>query len=333
MSIGSEIMSDGRKDEASPFEAGDHEKAAKGAGTKPGTEDQADPSACAALAQAVAAAKKVAEGRRPASGEPAAAVAHSESISSPIRQEMPRPSRVRRRLAYATVALIAGSGGWVAAEGFKVSGRTDAAMRRSDEAMEQLRRNQDDLVRLSGDIRTLKIALDTVKESVDAARSESDRMQEQVADKLGRIVAKPETDAVIAALAGLNTRLDRIEGTAAEPAARLSALSEHLDRIDGRIAAFAKSAPAATPATVASTEPPQTGSIGDGKPTPRESLVDGWMLHEVYGGVALVEGRNGRLLEVAPGELVPGVGRVESIERRGKRWVVVTAKGLIGTAR
>jgi TolA-binding protein len=330
MSIGSEIMSDGRKDEASPFEAGDQEKAAKGAGTKPGTEDQADPSACAALAQAVAAAKKVAEGRRPASGEPAA-VAQSESTSSPVGREMPRPSRVRRRLAYATVALIAGSGGWVAAEGFKVSRGTDAAMRRSDEAMEQLRRNQDDLVRLSGDVRTLKIALDTVKETVDAARSESDRMQEQVADKLGRIVAKPETDAVIAALAGLNTRLDRIEGTAAEPAARLSALSEHLDRIDGRIAAFAKSAPAA--ATVASTEPPQTGSIGDGKPTPRESLVDGWMLHEVYGGVALVEGRNGRLLEVAPGELVPGVGRVESIERRGKRWVVVTAKGLIGTAR
>jgi hypothetical protein len=31
-----------------------------------------------------------------------------------------------------------------------------------------------------------------------------------------------------------------------------------------------------------------------------------------------------------PGETVPNAGRVESIERRGKTWVVVTSKGVIG---
>jgi hypothetical protein len=34
-----------------------------------------------------------------------------------------------------------------------------------------------------------------------------------------------------------------------------------------------------------------------------------------------------------PGGMLPGVGRIEGIERRGARWVVVTDKGFIGTYR
>ena len=61
--------------------------------------------------------------------------------------------------------------------------------------------------------------------------------------------------------------------------------------------------------------------------------VDGWVLREVYNGAALVENRNRRLYEVMPGGILPGVGRIEGIERRGARWVVVTDKGFIGTYR
>jgi len=35
------------------------------------------------------------------------------------------------------------------------------------------------------------------------------------------------------------------------------------------------------------------------------------------------------LREVAPGDALPGVGRIRSIERRRGQWVVVTANGLI----
>ena len=52
------------------------------------------------------------------------------------------------------------------------------------------------------------------------------------------------------------------------------------------------------------------------------------MLRDVYGGVALLEGRAG-LREVAPGEFLPGVGEIRSIERRGRGWVVVTSRGII----
>jgi hypothetical protein len=61
--------------------------------------------------------------------------------------------------------------------------------------------------------------------------------------------------------------------------------------------------------------------------------LEGWVLHDVQRGVALVESRNGRLHEIVAGQNLPTVGRVEAIERRGKSWVVVTAKGLITSGR
>ncbi len=85
-------------------------------------------------------------------------------------------------------------------------------------------------------------------------------------------------------------------------------------------------APAAKPAQVASAEPALTGSLPDKAKPP---MVDGWLLRDVYDGVAMIENRNRRLVEVGPGDTLPGAGRVEAIERRGRTWVVVTSKGLI----
>jgi len=41
-----------------------------------------------------------------------------------------------------------------------------------------------------------------------------------------------------------------------------------------------------------------------------------------------VESRRG-LREIAPGDSLPGAGRVQAIERRGRQWVVVTSNGVI----
>ena len=54
----------------------------------------------------------------------------------------------------------------------------------------------------------------------------------------------------------------------------------------------------------------------------------GYVLRDVRNGFAVVEGRSG-LREVAPGDTIPGVGRVRGIERRGAEWVVVTSVGVI----
>ena len=66
---------------------------------------------------------------------------------------------------------------------------------------------------------------------------------------------------------------------------------------------------------------------------PRSSVAGrippyGYVLRDVRNGFAVVEGRSG-LREVAPGDMIPGVGRVRGIERRGAEWVVVTSVGVI----
>lgn len=53
-----------------------------------------------------------------------------------------------------------------------------------------------------------------------------------------------------------------------------------------------------------------------------------WIVRDVYDGIALVESPQGAV-EVAPGEVIPGAGRVISIERRGAGWIVITNRGLV----
>jgi hypothetical protein len=60
------------------------------------------------------------------------------------------------------------------------------------------------------------------------------------------------------------------------------------------------------------------------------TTIKGWTLHDIADGVAILEGPNG-IRRVKRGDLVPGVGRIESIVRWGKRWIVVTSSGLIST--
>ncbi|PWB59123.1 MAG: hypothetical protein C3F17_17605, partial [Bradyrhizobiaceae bacterium] len=61
---------------------------------------------------------------------------------------------------------------------------------------------------------------------------------------------------------------------------------------------------------------------------PVKPIVPGWTLRRVIDGGALVGGPFG-VIEIEPGETVPGLGRIEEIRREDGRWVVVTRRGLI----
>lgn len=56
--------------------------------------------------------------------------------------------------------------------------------------------------------------------------------------------------------------------------------------------------------------------------------ASGYVLRDVYRGVALIETRSG-LKVIAPGDRLPGAGRVIRIEKNGGGWVVVTSNGII----
>ena len=63
------------------------------------------------------------------------------------------------------------------------------------------------------------------------------------------------------------------------------------------------------------------------------TVLPGWAVRDVYRGVAMLQSRVGGMVEVEPGDVLPGLGRIESIRRQDGRWVVFTSKGMITSMR
>ncbi|MCJ2045049.1 hypothetical protein MKK58_11000 [Methylobacterium sp. J-078] len=158
-------------------------------------------------------------------------------------------------------------------------------------------------------------SLTQLQEITDAARSEAKTRSATLSERLGR--AEQSLSAKITATG------DRLEQAEKDQTARLAALTTQIEK-----RAAAPTQPVAAPQAAKSTppEPTETGSLAD---KPKAAPTENWAVREVYDGVAVLEDRKRRLVEVGHGDTVPGLGRVEAIERRGKAWVVVTKQGLI----
>jgi ABC-type transporter Mla subunit MlaD len=170
---------------------------------------------------------------------------------------------------------------------------------------------QTSLDRRPDDARTLKASVEGVRQGLDAAKADMAGAIAQISGKLDR-----NDQATAQKLAQITERLDRLEkrpdlmpvGSIAPQASTRSAAIQALP----------------APASAQPTKPAEAASLQARQKTP----IPGWILRDVYNGIALVEGRGG-YREVAVGAALPGAGKVESIERRGRRWVVVTSQGLI----
>jgi hypothetical protein len=121
-------------------------------------------------------------------------------------------------------------------------------------------------------------------------------------------------------------RLDRVERAATNPAAQLAHIADAVDRLNKINAAPETTGSIAPMTTTPMTAPPAEPKIV-------ERIVEDWVVQDVRGDRALVEGRNGSLFEVGAGSILPGVGRVEAVKRQDGQWVVVTARGVITSGR
>jgi hypothetical protein len=286
-----------------------------------------DPAANAALALAVTSARRLAQAARamPLPREAAKADAAPRAAGLPPGENRPSlPRRLGAVAAVAAVTVLASAGGWLGGRSMSVGpSPPETALARAEQ---HLRESQ-------ADVKALRIAVASLEDSLSRSLAEGDRRRAELVERVERL---PQES--LAGLARLGEDVRRLEA-AAGPLSRLAGLSDQIGRIERSLSGPVQAAPAAAatgPAVSQRLEPSdgpnETGST-EVRPVLAEAAVDGWVLHDVYDGVALIEGRNRRLLEVAPGESVPGVGRVEAIERRGRRWVVVTAKGVISPAR
>src|SRR5215470_1929803 len=155
--------------------------------------------------------------------------------------------------------------------------------------------------------RTALEEIQTLKENVVQARVEL------AALKLSIDSANRNTGAQ---LGRISERIDRVERSQAEPAAKLTKALDTLERLSR--------GEAASKDVTGSVVPAASGLNQPAKP----AAVEGWVVRDVYRGTALIEGRMG-VIEVDQGDVVPGLGRVDAIRKQDGRWVVVTPKGLI----
>ncbi|MBP2495728.1 hypothetical protein ABID82_005957 [Methylobacterium sp. PvP062] len=267
--------------------------------------------------------------RAAVTGKTEAAAAANETAASPAAARFTMASLSRldpKRFAVpgATLAIGVLLGGGVMALSRPASVRPDALA-----ALETtLDAGRTETVRLAADIAQLHTVLADLRASTDGARKEAASRSTALGERLAQV-----DKSLNGKISALGERLEQVER---DHNTRLSGLAAQLDR---RAAAKA--------------EPTQTGSIGEParaveakpevkvadakvsepKPKPAASdkppVIEGWALRDVYEGTAILENRRRRLVEVAPGDVIPGVGRVEGVERHGREWVVVTRQGLV----
>jgi hypothetical protein len=147
-----------------------------------------------------------------------------------------------------------------------------------------------------------------------------------------------------AQFAKIGQRIDNLEQAQVGPAAKLAHVADALDRLEKQrattpngTASSAGNPPSKTSAPSQAAAPDVTGSIAGNPPSRTPSMsapvLRSWIIDDVRHGRAMVESRYGDVFVVGAGSVLPGLGRVEQIERQDGRWVVVTASGLITSPR
>lgn len=270
----------------------------------------------------IQAKQAVSEGISPAdllkavvTGKAEVASAATASVEPPAGKGFARPFLSRldhKRLALPGAALAVGAilGGSVMVLSRPAAVRPDAIA-----ALETtLDAGRTETVRLAGDIAQLHTVLADLRASTDAARKEAANRSSALGERLAQV--DKSLNAKVAAKAEPTQT-----GSIGEPA-RASEGKPEVKVADAK-AGEAKAGEAKT----------GEAKIGETKPKPaafdRPPVIEGWALRDVYEGTAVLENRRRRLVEVSPGDILPGVGRVEGVERHGREWVVVTRQGLV----
>jgi tetrahydromethanopterin S-methyltransferase subunit G len=155
-------------------------------------------------------------------------------------------------------------------------------------------------------------------------------------DKLEKKAALPET--LASESADVVARLDKLEkrvAVAAAPSSEIAGLTTRLNKLEKRAAvAGASSATPLPPAAqkqsslMARADPSAPNEIArSDSPGP---LLRDYSVEDARDGIAVVHSRDGPQ-EVAPGDSIPGAGRVLRIEKRGGDWFVLTSRGVIAS--
>ena len=243
--------------------------------------------------------------------------------------------RLTRYAAYGLALTMAATAGWAgnkylasdrdgaSALAFSI-GQSQAETRR---IAEDLRAMKESIAALNkGAVRSVQAPapskdLEAMKASLAALDDGLERLKQDTSGRLTQLTAQ----------------LDRVEKSGGDTA-KITPLVDRLDRIERQTATLVTGSIPQQGAGSSAQEQPrlrgqtqaqvQVAKAEEAKPDPKQQRLEGFLLREIFDGVALIEGRRG-IIEVALGQNIAGVGRIEKFERRGRQWVVVTDKGFI----
>jgi hypothetical protein len=164
-----------------------------------------------------------------------------------------------------------------------------------------------------------------------------DQIEHEYGARLDKLSERVDQDSS-SRFADIAARLDKLEkkvAVAAAPSSEIAGLTTRLNKLEKRaVVAGASSANPLPPAA-----PKQSSLMARVDPSaPNESarsdnpapLLRDYSVEDARDGIAVVDSRSGPQ-EVAPGDFIPGAGRVLRIEKRGDDWFVLTSRGVIGS--
>jgi hypothetical protein len=171
------------------------------------------------------------------------------------------------------------------------------------------------------DIHGMKKSLDGLRASLDATKAETSASIAQLNAKVDHlqhdeVTAQPPLD-----------KTSRSDSAAATTATSASVM--HATPAPAHAATPAVQTALASPA-VPKTATPPVAPAADPKKKPQ--MLYNWVVRDVYQGVALVDGPEGSI-EVVRGDLIPGAGTVQSIERKNGGWIITTSRGIVASVR
>ena len=246
--------------------------------------------------------------------------APSNPIAAPASSATSPAKAASRKIPFGATTRLVGTSAAALAFGLAI-GLMAAPGQRSDDTADTLRAGLEagrtETARLAQEIDRLTRTVTGLREAGEAARSETKALNVGLSDRIAR--TEQTVERRLTTLSETVTRAERDHGE------RIAALIGQIEKKVQNVAAAAPAKVEPKP-EVRAPEPTQTGSLPD---KPKVETLEGWALRDVYDGVAILEDRRRRLVEVGRGDAVPGVGRVEAIERRGRQWVVVTRQGVI----
>lgn len=217
-------------------------------------------------------------------------------------------------------------------------GETVKALKARINALEAARR--DEVADLRKTTSELKSGLGTTRDvnsTLAQLSARFDRLEHDQDSRIEKLGERVDRDAA-AHNADFTNRLEKLgERLDHDAAAHNADFAARLEKLEKKLAAPVvaslaqpQSAPASPPPRPPTATPVAAGVSKEttGSIAPAREPIRGWIVREVHDGVAIVEGPYG-FREIAPGQILPGAGRVERIERRGNDWAVVTNQGAI----